>query len=148
MNLRIVALVALLLSSSAIADDDASRAKLMGTWQVADAAKEPIVWTFQEKGEGLHVVNSSGTHPIAEFDCDYYGHDCAIKDAGRPAKVSLYFNGPKLVEYETKGSSVWKRTFTITGDGDAMEMEQSQIAPVAKTETVRFKRLPAANTAH
>jgi hypothetical protein len=122
MILRIAALGALLLVGSVLADDEASRAKLMGSWQQSDGSKD-AVWTIQEKADILHITNAVGARAIAEFDCDSFGHECAIKDAGRPAKVSLWYSGPKLVEV-------------------------AQIAPAPKTETQHFKRLPAATEAH
>ncbi len=149
MILRIVALGALLMAGTVLADDDdASRAKLMGSWQLADGGKDAAVWTISEKGDTLHVTNSAAGHLLAEFDCDSFGHECAIKDGGRPAKVSLWYSGPKLVEMETKGSYVWRRTFGVTGDGDTLDIESAQIAPVAKTETLHFKRTPSATAAH
>src|SRR5689334_18042113 len=99
MNLRIAILGALLMTGYALADDDAMHAKLMGSWQ-DDSGKEPIVWMIQPKGETLHVVNSAGGRTVMEYDCDVYGHDCAIKVAGKPAKVSMWYQGPKLVQME------------------------------------------------
>ena len=149
MTLRIAVLGAVLLTGWALADDEASRAKLIGSWQLADGGKEAIVWTFADKGnEVLHITNSSGGRALAEFDCDSFGHECNIKVAGKPAKVSWWYLGPKLVEMETRGSYVWKRTFVISGDGDSMDLEQTQIAPAPKVETQHYKRMPAAGASH
>jgi hypothetical protein len=150
MILRITALGALLMVGSVLADDDASRAKLMGSWQLADSGKDAAVWTIQEKADILHIINSVGGRIMAEFDCDSFGHECAIKDGGRPAKVSLWYLGPKLVEMETetKGGVVWRRTFVVTGEGDTMDIEVAQIAPSTKTETLHFKRVAAPAAAH
>jgi hypothetical protein len=149
MFLRIAIVGALLVAGMALADDEASRAKLMGSWQTADAAaKDTAVWTISEKGDTLHVITSTAGRTMAEFDCDSFGHECTIKVAGHTAKVSLWYNGPKLVEMETRGSFVWKRTFLITGDGDTMELEQTQIAPAPKSETMHFKRVAATTAAH
>jgi hypothetical protein len=65
---------------------------------------------------------------------------CDVKTAGKKATVSLWFNGPRLVEMETKGSDVVKRRFTILPQGDVMEMEVIPIVPSGKTESVQFKR--------
>jgi hypothetical protein len=72
--------------------------------------------------------------------------------------VSLWFVGPKLVEWETegnkgssdvtKGTSVWKRTFGITGEGDTMDLVLAQVAPSNKQETQHFRRMTAADAAH
>ncbi len=138
---RIATLGLFILASLALADDDASRAKLMGSWQaVADNGKDATTWTFSEKGETLHITASAAGRTVMEFDCDSFGHECTIKDSGKPAKVSWWYLGPKLINMETKGPLVLKRSFVITGDGDTMEMEQVQIAPSPKTETVKYKR--------
>jgi CheY-like chemotaxis protein len=63
---------------------------------------------------------------------------------GERAKVTMYYNGPRLVQYETRGSHVTKRRFTITGeDGNTLEVETMPISPPGKAETIRFKRQPA-----
>ena len=147
---RIALIAALVLTCALYADDDeAARAKLMTSWQSADASKDPVTWTFTEKfndkGSMFHVINTVGGRPQFDFECDSLGHECAIKVAGHPAKVSLWYNGPKLVEMEMRGATVVKRTFMVTGE-DTMEMEQTQIAPTPKAETVHFKRTaPAAS---
>jgi len=148
MILRIAVLGAVLLASSAIADNEAERAKLMGSWRLLDGGKDAPGWAFQDKGGTLHVVNFIGERILTEFDCDTLGHDCVTKDGGRPATVSLWFAGAKLVEMETRGTSVWKRTFGIAADGDTMDLEMAQIAPPSKTETQHFKRTPAGAGTH
>jgi hypothetical protein len=116
----------------------------MGSWKLADAAKEGPIWTFREKGETLHVANTSGGKVLAEFDCDSLGHVCSIKDGGRPATVSLWYEGAKLIEMEKRGDASWKRTFTITGEGDTMDVEISQYSPWPKEETQHFARVTVA----
>ena len=64
-----------------------------------------------------------------------------LKGAGRKSRISMWFNGPKLVEMETKGSQVVKRRFSITGDGDTLDLETIPIAPAGKVETSHFKRV-------
>jgi hypothetical protein len=141
----VVVLSALLLAGSAFADDDSSRAKLMGQWQQTDGSGETkSAWTFEGSGDSIHVVKSVGAQTSAEFECNTLGKECAVKDAGRRAKVSMWFNGPKLVEMETVGSEVVKRSFSIAGDGDAMDIETTPIAPGGATETTHFKRVSAA----
>jgi hypothetical protein len=144
MRVPIIALSTLLLVSTAFADDDSSRAKLMGKWQQSDGNGEAkSTWALEEvTADSIHVTNSSGAQTVAEFECNTLGKECAVKDAGRKSKVSMWFNGPKLVELETKGSQVVKRRFSITGDGDAMELETIPIAPDGKVETAHFKRVP------
>jgi len=151
MILRITALGVVLLAGLAIADDDdTNRAKLVGSWQLADSAnaKESQSWSFQEKGDTVHVTNVAGPKTVMDFDCDSMGHDCVVKDNGHSAKMSFYYDGPKLIQMETKGSSTLRRTFVVTGNGDTMDMVQETFAPNPKTETMHFKRVVTANAAH
>ncbi len=149
MAFRIATFIALaaLLACSAVAGDEAGRAQLMGTWKLADGPADAPVWTFEAKGDSIHVTYSNGGHVLMDFQCDSFGHDCATKDAGRSATVSLWFAGDKLVEMETRGSSVWKRTFGVTREGGTMDLEFAQLAPSGKTETQHFVRQPAAGAA-
>jgi hypothetical protein len=48
-----------------------------------------------------------------------------------------------LVEMETAGSQVVKRRFTVTGDGDTMELETIPLVPSGSSETTHFKRAPS-----
>jgi hypothetical protein len=138
-----IALSTLLLASTALADDDSSRARLMGKWQQIDGDGEArSTWGLEEgSADSIHVTNSSGAQILTEFECNTVGKECVVKDAGRKSKVSMWFNGPKLVELETRGAQVLKRRFSITGDGDTMDIEIIPIAPAGKVETSHFKRV-------
>src|SRR5579862_423659 len=143
MSLRIFCLVGMLgtfLGSIAFADDTTERAKLTGTWQAqegAGAAKS--VWIFDSQGDAMHITNSQGDKKIAEFACNL-GKECEVKDAGRKVKVTLYFNGPKLVVLETRGEEVVKKRFGVTETGDILELEVIPVGP-GKAETLHFTRL-------
>lgn len=144
MRVTIIALSTLLFVGIAVADDESSRAKLMGKWQQSDGDGEArSTWALEEvTADSIRVTNSSGAQTVAGFECNTVGKECVVKDAGRKSKVSMWFNGPKLVELETKGAQVVKRRFSITGDGDAMELETIPIAPAGKVETSHYKRVP------
>lgn len=140
-----VTLSALLLASSVFADDDSSRAKLLGRWQQSDGNGETkSTWTLENSGGSMRVSSSNGSQTVAQFECNTMGKECTVEDAGRPSKVSMWFNGPKLVELETRGAQIVKRRFSITGDGDTMDLETIPIVPSAKVEIAHFKRLPSA----
>jgi hypothetical protein len=146
MTVSIVTLYSLVLAGSAVAKDNTIRAKLLGKWQQGEAKS---TWTLKDMGGSIHVSNSSSTATVMEFECNTEGKECAVKHAGhsshagQPSKVSMWFNGAKLVELETTGNQVIKRRFTVTGDGDSMELETIPVTPTASTETAHFKRAPA-----
>jgi hypothetical protein len=141
--IRIVTLSVLLVAMTALADDGDQRSKLTGSWQVqTSGAKEASSYVLQPLPDGMHIASSSEGKTVMEFDCKM-ATDCNVKDAGHHAKVTIYFNGAKLIETETMGSRVVKRRFTVTGDGNTMELEVIPIEPDGKAETVVFKRASA-----
>ena len=143
MRVPIIAMSTLLLASTAFGGDDSSRAKLMGKWQQSGGNGEVTsAWDLEEGStDSIHVTYSSGGRTLAEFECNTVGKECAVQDGGRKSKVWIYFNGPRLVEMETRGSRVVKRRFSITGEGDTMDLETIPIAPAGKVETSHFKRV-------
>jgi hypothetical protein len=141
MNPRIVLLVTVFLATGAFADDAAERAKLVGVWQPQDpAAKDAGVWTLEAKGENLRVAHSIGDQTVTEFECNTTGRECEVKDAQKKAKISMYFNGSKLVVLETKGHDIVKRQFSVVPQDDTLEVEIIPVVPDGKTETLRYHR--------
>jgi hypothetical protein len=136
--IRIATMGILFMAAVALADDSDQRAKLTGSWQEASDAKE--AWVLQPLPDGMHITSSSGGKTVVEVECKM-AQECDIKDSGHHAKVMMYFNGPKLVTTETIGSRIVKRRFTVTGDGNTMELEVIPIEPEGKTETITFKRV-------
>jgi len=139
MKVLVITASTLLLAGSALAADDALRAKLTGKWHQSDGNGE--TWTLKDSGGSIHLANSGSKETIVEFDCNTVGKECAIKHVGRKSKVSLWFNGAKLVELETTGNQVVKRRFAVTGDGDTMDLETIPITPSGQGETTHFKRV-------
>jgi hypothetical protein len=140
MNLRIVGIAALVLGVTTFAGD-ADRARLMGGWESqTGTGGNRETWLLEAKGDAVHVTYLQGEKKLAEFECDTDGKDCVTKVAGHPAKVSLWYNGSKLVELETRGSEVVKRRFAIAGAGEEMDLEIIPIASDCKAETLHFKR--------
>ena len=150
MRIYAIVLTALLLSAAAFAEDDADRAKLGGTWQVETpaAGQTAAVWTLEEKGDSMHVTHSEGARTLADFECNTTGKECETKDSGKQAKVSMWFSGAKLVQLETRGSDVVKRRFSVTGQGDRMELEVIPVVPTGDTEKIVFKRLQSTAQSH
>ncbi len=144
MNIRAVGLAALLFGVACFADDT-ERAKLMGTWEIQNGTYQgsKVIWLIESKGEALHVTHLQGDRKIVDFECSIDGRECATKESGHSARVSLWFNGSKLVELETKGSDVVKHRFGIYGGGDEMDLEVIPVASESKAETVHFKRVKA-----
>jgi hypothetical protein len=146
-KLLYIAVTTVLLAGAAwSADNDPradTRANLAGTWQQTDGSGEKSTWILKETGTSVHIANSNDAQTVADFDCNTVGKECNVKLAGHKSKVSMWFNGSKLVELQTTGDEVVKRRFQVTGKGDTMEIETMPISPAGKTETAHFKRAEA-----
>lgn len=139
--MRVLLVSVLLLSSGALADDASARAKLNGMWKDDAGGKDAGVWTLEGKGDAVKVTYSLGDRKLTEFECGTTGRECEMKDSGRSAKVSVWFNGPKLVALETKGSEVIKRRFGVGSQDNTLELEVIPIVPQGKAETLHFTRV-------
>jgi hypothetical protein len=136
------AFAALLLGAPVLADDASARARLIGAWQQQDdSGKGTAVWVLELKGTSLHITYSQGDQRLSEFDCKP-GAECEGTASGKKAKVTMYFDGPALVQIETAGSDVTKRQFTVAEQTDLMELQVMPIIGNAKAETLHLKRIP------
>lgn len=146
MKLRNTVFATILLAGAlALADDSADNTNLAGTWSgpAEGPSSVPDTWTFENKGDKIQVTHKEGDATITKFQCNTMGKECEIKDAGKKAAVSLWFNGAKLVELETRGNEVTKRRFGVVGT-DAMDVEVIPIAPSGKSVTEHLKRVQTA----
>jgi hypothetical protein len=139
--IRIVIAGLLVLAAAGLADDDEQRAKLEGSWQLqTEGAKEASAYVLQRSEDGMKISGTSDGKTVVDMDCKF-AQECSVKDFGHKAKVTMYFNGPHLVQTETIGSRIIRRRYTVTGDGNTMELEIIPIDPDGKAETVVFKRV-------
>ena len=143
MNIYITAFAALLLWVPVLADDASARAQLIGAWQQQDDSGKGIsVWVVETKDNSLHITNSQGDQKLSEIDCKPTGAEGEGTDSGKKTKVTMYFNGPSLVQLETVGTDVIKRQFTVRQQPDMMEIEVMPIIGNVKSETLHLKRMP------
>jgi hypothetical protein len=149
MNIYMTGFVALLLWVPVLADDASARAQLIGAWQQQDDSGKGIsVWVVETKGNSLHITNSQGDQKLSEIDCKPTGAECEGTASGKKTKVTMYFNGPTLVQLETVGPDVIKRQFTVREQPDMMEIEVIPIIGNAKSETLHLKRMPLSTGRH
>ena len=140
-HLWICAPLLLFTRASGVAQDSGERLRLVGAWVSEDVAANSSVWTIESKSDGYQISEIRGGNTISAYVCKPDGHDCEIKTSGKKATLSMWFNGPKLVQMETQGSSVVKRRFSVLPREDVMEVEVIPIVPDGKAETLRFKRV-------
>jgi hypothetical protein len=144
MTIQMAAVAALVLCAPLLADDASDRAKLIGSWQ-DNSGKEGTVWVLDVKGTALHITESLADQKISEFECSPKGAECEGTVGGKKAKVTMYYDGPALVQLETRGSEVTRRRFTVTGQPDVMEIEVMPIQGPDKAETLHLKRIQLAS---
>lgn len=133
--------LAILLCGVARADDWADRGKLMGSWQIEQGSEGVAQWSFTVQGDSMKVTETESGNTIADFVCNTEGKPCEVRISGKKVSVSLWYNGPKLVELEQHGSESVERRFRAPSD-DQMEVEVVQVGTGGK-ETLRFKRAVA-----
>ncbi|MES1262451.1 MAG: hypothetical protein ABUS49_12010, partial [Acidobacteriota bacterium] len=126
------------------ANDDAARATLTGTWtSQAEAPSGASTWAFEARADAIRITHGEGAATVSDFECNTLGQVCKVKESGKRATVSLWFNGGKLVELETQGSAVTKRRFSVNGDGEQMDLEVIPVSPGGKPEMLHLKRVRA-----
>jgi len=118
-----------------LADTQADRDSLIGTWTENGGTHG---WVIENSANGLHMTQIDASAPIADFTCATDGHDCDTKISGKKAKVSLYYNGSALVQLETRGDTVTKRKFSISGNG--LKVEVTPMTGKIVTEERQFDR--------
>jgi hypothetical protein len=116
---------------------------LTGSWTLQGSPDTSAVsgWTFNDKGDSIRVTERDGDKTVAAFECTTEGSACEIRARGKKTKVSMWFNGSKLVQMETTGSDIVKRRFGVLSKGDVMEMEVIPVVPSGRAETFQFKRV-------
>ena len=118
--------------------------KFTGTWQFAPDRSELKVWKpasltltidHPDKAE-IHFLEvrkeSDGQERKRDYRCSTMGRDCDAGDSTLVTKVSMYYNGPKLVAIERMGKdsdTVQRRTYTLADDGNSLTIEIAQIVP-------------------
>ncbi len=111
---------------------------IAGTWLLQSDSNEKLV--LEHSGDKIHVQEFKGPELKSDFSCSDDGKDCSVKEGGHSEKVSFYFNGPKLVELETRGDNVIQRHFALAGDGKSLEVEMVSISPPGKPDKMEYSR--------
>lgn len=134
----VVLTVTFLFAPICFAQTGSSAPDLSGTW--LDNSNNAIKMAFQEKGDNIKVHETDGDKVVADYSCTLNGTQCEVKEDGRPVKVMIYYNGSKLVEITERGSDVEKRRFSLSSDGNTMQMEVIPMSSSGKTTTHTFQK--------
>jgi len=119
-----------LLATLASAQD---KPNFTGTWQLDPARCDfhtakisDANWAIEESDNSIHLTENEAGKAI-EMKCSTDGKDCEVH--GDKAKASFWFNGPMLVEMETRGDHVTRYRLTLSQDGKTLKVETTSIVP-------------------
>jgi hypothetical protein len=141
----VISATLLLISAVGLRADGADRGQLTGAWESHGDDSSNANWTLSVNGDKLHVTRVENTRKLSDFECNTAGRECAVKESGKPMKVSIWFNGRKLVMMETRGNDVVKRRFQAVKDGNEIEVEVIPIVPQGKPELLHLYRASASH---
>jgi hypothetical protein len=107
---------------------------LSGTWQL-DASKsefhngkiDSATWVIDERNNSIRISETEKGKTI-EVQCTTDGKDCKTGGDNK-ATTSFWYNGPMLVEFETKGDLVTRYRMTLSEDGKTLKAETTSIVP-------------------
>ena len=123
--------VAVLCVTPALGQD---KPNLSGTWQL-DASKsefhtskiDSATWVIVEGDNSIRITETEKGKTI-EVKCTTDGKDCKTGGDSK-ATTSFWYNGPMLVELETKGDDVVRYRMTLSADGKTLKAETTSIVP-------------------
>ena len=111
---------------------------LSGTWQNQTNGAQK--WVLEQKTDKIHIKEMVGDKVEADFTCSLSGQECPAKLDGHSEKVTMYFNGSKLVELRERGSETIKQRLELSADGKTLTVETVPLDSNQKTETETFRR--------
>ena len=126
---------------------EAAKPSLTGTWQL-DAAKSDLrnskmasaTWVIDEGDNSIHITaTESGKNKKTEMQCTTDGKECQV--TGDKSKASFWYNGPILVEMQTKGDTVTRFRLKASEDGKTLTVELTHIVPqIDKSDVMVFQK--------
>ena len=140
----------LLLFSCALLAQDSSKPDFTGSWQL-DAARSELntyhvtgaTWMIEEKENSIHITETEagkGERKI-ELRCTTDGKECSVP--AEKAKASFWYNGPILVEMETRGDNATRYRLKLVEDGKSLNVEVTYIVPqTEKSDKLVFTKQP------
>lgn len=118
------------------------RPNLSGTWQF-DGSKSELhggkiagaTWVIAEDDSTIHITESEGgASKKIELKCTTDGKECKV--TGDKGSASFWYNGPLLVEMETKGDHVTRYRMKLSQDGKTLTVDTTSIVPKSTQDDV------------
>jgi hypothetical protein len=110
---------------------------LSGTWQSETNGSQK--WVIEQKSDKIHFKEMDGDKIAVDFTCSLYGQECLAKFDGHSEKITMYFNGNKLVELRERGSQTIKQRLALTAGGKTLTVETVPLDSNQKTEMESFR---------
>jgi len=117
-----------------------------GTWQLDPSKSEmhnvkmsSATWVIDEGDNSIHITETDAKSKKIELQCSTDGKECPV--TGDKAKASFWYNGPMLVEMETKGDHVVRYRMKISDDAKTFTVDITHIVPqLDKIDTLVFTK--------
>lgn len=125
------------------------RPNLSGTWQF-DTGKSQLhsakvtgaTWVISEDDNSIQIrQNEDSSGRPVQLKCTTDGKECKV--SGDKATASFWFNGPMLVEMETKGDHVTRYRMKLSDDGKTLTVQSTSIVPQSTGDDVLVFRKQA-----
>jgi hypothetical protein len=125
------------------------RPNLSGTWQF-DSSKSELhaakvtgaTWVINEDDSSIQINESEDADgKKLELKCTTDGKECKV--GGEKATASFWYNGPLLVEMETRGDHVVRYRMKLSDDGKTLTVDSTSIVPQAAQDDVLVFRKQA-----
>jgi hypothetical protein len=141
-------LAACSLAVSALSLVAQDRPNLSGTW-LFDTAKSELhtekvagaTWVINEDDRSIQITENEEGSKKVELKCTTDGKDCKV--TGDKATASFWYNGPMLVEMETKGEHVTRYRMKLSEDGKTLTVDTTSIVPKGDQDDVLVFRKQA-----
>jgi putative lipoic acid-binding regulatory protein len=136
----------LVVLAAVAAGQEQERPSFSGTWQF-DASKSELhsskissaTWVIEEGDNSIHISQTENGKPKkTELQCTTDGKECKFPGDRRD---SFWYNGPMLVDMETKNDHVTRFRMKISDDGKTLTVEVTPIVPQSdKIDTLVFQK--------
>jgi len=125
-----------------------SKPDFSGKWQASTEKSElhsgkaaTVNIVIEQKGPSIHVLkttrSSNGKEAVLDFTCTTDGKDCDAKGV----KVSLWYDGPSLVEMDVSDELVTKTSMTLDEKSKTMSANVTYISPQAEADKLVLEKM-------
>ena len=124
------------------------RPNLSGTWQFDNGKSEvhtekvaAATWVISEDDSSIQITETEDAGKKIEMKCTTDGKNCKV--SGDKATTSFWYNGPMLVEMETRGDHVTRYRMKLSDDGKTLTVDTTSIVPQSTQDDVLVFRKQA-----